>query len=484
MLSLFAAATGTPEQTTHPLVAKLSSVLPSGVSMFAEFGPDTNYGFKTSTKGASSAPVDLLVAGMQPSKNYHMRLHFIMSDSTEAIGEDEVFTTGDVPAARIPVVTATQSGLAPSPGVELLDLVSGDQQQLRAAVVDLAGNLIWYYDYPVADGIPLPIKPLSNGNMGMSLTRGKQLFRELDLTGQTVREITVDQLNAQLAAAGSKVVLSEIHHDFAELPNGMIVLNTSQIRNFDNLPGFPGTIPVLGDVLVALNPSLKIVWTWSSFDHLDVNRHPWFQLLTGQLPEPVYDWTHTNAVLYSARDKALIVSMRQQSWILKIDFNDGQGSGDILWRLGAGGDFTLVGGADPTDWFYNQHYPSLISNSGPVFDMALFDNGDVRPDSTGTPCFSGVLCYSRPVAMTVDESAKTATLDWDPQMLFSNFGGVVQTLAPGRIEYTFSTVPGAPGGRIVESTMDPIPAEALRLDVGQLCYRGVRLPSLYPGVAW
>src|SRR5947208_3164321 len=90
MLSLFAAATGTPEQTTHPLVAKLSSVLPSGVSMFAEFGPDTNYGFKTSTKGASSAPVDLLVAGMQPSKNYHMRLHFIMSDSTEAIGEDEV----------------------------------------------------------------------------------------------------------------------------------------------------------------------------------------------------------------------------------------------------------------------------------------------------------------------------------------------------------------------------------------------------------
>lgn len=453
--------------------------------MFAEFGPDANYGFKTSAKTPSSGPVDLLVAGMKPSTSYHMRLHFVMPDSSEVVGEDEVFTTGDVPAARIPPVTVTQSGLTPSPGVELLDLVSGDSQQLRAAVVDLSGNLLWYYDYPVSDGIPLPIKQLSNGDFGITITRGVQVFREVDLAGQMVRQVTVDQLNAQLAAAGSNIVLSEIHHDFAELPNGMIVLITSTIRNFDNLPGYPGTIPVLGDVLVALDSSLNIVWTWNSFDHLDVNRHPWFQLLPSQLPEPVYDWTHTNAVVYSARDKALIVSMRQQSWILKIDFNDGQGTGNILWRLGAGGDFTLVGGADPIDWFYNQHYPSLITNSGPVFRLGLFDNGDVRPvDGGGTPCGGTVPCYSRPLIMTVDEPAKTATLDWDPQMVFSSFGGVVQTLAPGRIEYTFSTVPGAPGGRVVESSIDPTPAEALRLDVGQLCYRAVRLPSLYPGVAW
>jgi hypothetical protein len=26
-----------------------------------------------------------------------------------------------------------------------------------------------------------------------------------------------------------------------------------------------------------------------------------------------------------------------------------------MWRLGDGGDFKLVDGADPSDWFYTQH---------------------------------------------------------------------------------------------------------------------------------
>jgi hypothetical protein len=177
--------------------------------------------------------------------------------------------------------------------------------------------------------------------------------------------------------------------------------------------------------------------------------------------------------------------MRHQNWVLKIDFNDGQGTGDILWRLGPGGDFALVGGSDPVDWFYDQHYPSFINNDGPVFDLALFDNGNLRVmDSSGTLC--GVIspCYSRPLVMTVDEDARTATLKWSPQTVFSNFGGVAHALDSQRYEYTLSTVPGTPGGRVVESTMDPLPTEVWRLDLGQLCYRAVRLPSLYPGVAW
>ena len=480
--------TGTPGATTHPLVARLTASIPARASIFAEFGPDTNYGRRTSTRTASSPglPATLLVAGMRASATYHMRLHFVLEDSTDLLGEDETFTTGAVPAARVPPVTVTQSaGLSPSSGVELLDLVSGNQQEFRAAVVDLSGNLIWYYDYPLSDGIPLPIKQLSNGNMGVTLTRGVQVFQEVDLTGQVVRQITVDQLNSQLAAVGSDITLSEIHHDFAELPNGMIVLITSEIKNFTDLPGFPGTIPVLGDVLVALDPSFNIVWTWSEFDHLDVNRHPWFQLLTGQLPEPVYDWTHTNAVLYSARDKSLIVSMRMQSWVTKIDFNDGGGTGEILWRLGPGGDFTLIGGTDPFDWFYNQHYPSLVNNEGAVFDFALFDNGDTRPvDANGTWCGTTVPCYSRPVIMTIDENAKTATLGWNPHVDFSNFGGVANVLAPNRVEYTFSLDSLTNEGVVVESTMDSIPTQVLRFDTPQFCYRGVRLPSLYPGVTW
>src|SRR5207248_2764466 len=174
---------------------------PAGASMFAEFGPDTNYAFRTSAKAASSVgPVDLLVAGMRASKSYHMRLHFVMPDSTEAVGEDEVFTTGDVPAARVPPITVSQnSGMTPSPGIEMFNLITGSQFFFTA--VDLAGNLIWYYDFAVPGGSPQSIKLLSNGNVGLVIAPG--YYREIDLSGRVIREITLAQLNQQLASQRS-----------------------------------------------------------------------------------------------------------------------------------------------------------------------------------------------------------------------------------------------------------------------------------------
>ena len=129
---------------------------------------------------------------------------------------------------------------------------------------------------------------------------------------------------------------------------------------------------MLGDALVDLDQNHNPVWVWDTFDHLcpatptgpclDINRHP--------LGFP--DWTHSNALVYSPDDGNLILSMRNQSWVLKIDYQDGQGSGDILWRLGPQGDFTLTnGGID--DWFYAQHYANFVSpNSTGVFNLDGF----------------------------------------------------------------------------------------------------------------
>ena len=108
---------------------------------------------------------------------------------------------------------------------------------------------------------------------------------------------------------------------------------------------------------------------WSTFDHLDINRHPM------NFP----DWTHSNGLLYSADDHNLLLSIRHQNWIIKIDFNDGHGSGNVLWRLGEGGDFKLIGGTDPTDWFYAQHGMSYFTpNTTGVFRLGVLDNGNDR----------------------------------------------------------------------------------------------------------
>ena len=83
---------------------------------------------------------------------------------------------------------------------------------------------------------------------------------------------------------------------------------------------------VLGDVIVDLDENLNPVWVWNEFNHMDPNRHPYM------FP----DWTHTNAVTYSPDDGNILVSIRHQNWVVKVDYQDGKGSGGILWRLGRG----------------------------------------------------------------------------------------------------------------------------------------------------
>jgi len=190
-----------------------------------------------------------------------------------------------------------------------------------------------------SDGNPLPAGTVD-------------VVREIDLTGATIREISIDTLNSRLAAAGMNYVASDIHHDVAVLPNSHWILLVNSTQQFTDLPGKQGvSTTVLGDALVDLDANLNPVWLWNTFDHLDVTR----------APQGYPDWTHANAVLYSPTDGNLLLSIRHQSWIIKIDYANGAGSGDVLWHLGYQGDFTLEGGTDPTDWFSLQHGPSFTT---------------------------------------------------------------------------------------------------------------------------
>jgi arylsulfate sulfotransferase len=157
------------------------------------------------------------------------------------------------------------------------------------------------------------------------------------------------QLNQMLAAAtcaGCNITVIGVHHDFAILPNGHLILiaSTTQVVS---------RVTVTGDVLIDLDQNHNPVWLWNEFDHLDITRQPYFYP----------DWTHTNAILYSSSDGNLIISIRHQNWLVKIDYANGAGAGDIIWHLGYQGDFALLnadGSTDTnaTDWFYAQHAPS------------------------------------------------------------------------------------------------------------------------------
>jgi arylsulfate sulfotransferase len=471
--------------TQNPQVARYTIVPPRSGNVTIEFGLDTNYGLQT----APSRQLSILVAGMRAFTTYHMRARIDFDDGSQMFDSDHTFTTGGLPPERVPQVTVTRpGGLEPNPGIELLDAVSfstlAPTDRVNAAAFDLNGNLIWFCDLKAGTQIDsaFPIKMLPNGDFLM--VEGGTIFngvREIDLAGETVSQFTTASVAQSLPQIGIQIPIISLHHDILALPNGHLVLLANTSKTFNDLPGFPGATQVVGDVLIDLDEHRKPVWFWSAFDHVDINRQP--------LSFP--DWTHSNAIIYSPEDGNLILSMRNQDWVVKIDYEDGRGNGNILWRLGPGGDFTIPGGS-PADFNYAQHYPILTSSkSSGVFPLMMFDNGNNRIlNSGGTVCDSpgAIPCYSRPVIFQLDETAKTAQILWQNKLpVFSVCCGSISVLQNGNVEYDIAalTLVPLPSSRVQEVTQELTPQLVWQMDLaGQLGYRAFRIPSLYPGVEW
>jgi arylsulfate sulfotransferase len=473
-------------KTDNPLVALYTYAPQTGGDLSIEFGPDTNYGLQTWSKTATAgAPTSILVAGMKQNTTYHMRAKVAGTAETDA---DQTFQTGSFTADQLPTISVTSNG-AHAGGIELMNPALGANNTfLEAFAIDLQGNLIWGYNYVDRQGDSLiqPIKQLPNGDFLMIIAPGSQtittappasetiVIREINLAGVPVKQITMDQLNQALSS--SSITLVDLHHDIEVLPNGHWLFLGNNFKNYDGLPGTTGTTQVLGDVVVDLDTNLKPVWTWNAFDHLDINRAP--------VGYP--DWTHSNAILYSPDDGNILVSSRHQSWLMKIDYANGTGSGNVLWKLGYQGDFTLVNGTEPQDWFFGQHQPSFTSaNTAGIFSLTLMDNGFDRHTSPTTAC-SGAACYSTVPIVQVDETAKTATITFRDDFgksLFSFFGGGTTVLPNGNIEYDLCALgKNAQVGELTVGTGSATVWSAT--DTGQNLYRSNRISSLYPGVQW
>jgi arylsulfate sulfotransferase len=468
--------------TSHPLVAQYTiRHFHPGLTAWVEFGLDTTYGRQTSVMTDSvevegGQQLTILVAGMLPQKTYHMRAHVDWSGGSW-VDQDQTFTTGAIPTSQtqpqfnVARPAGNQAAVSPAGGVELLSLVNGaTTNALQGVITDLQGNVIWY-----CPGEAIPFKPLPNGHY--FFLRGVGL-EEVDLTCTTIRYVSSAQMDQSLQANGySFPPINNLHHDMLVLPNGHWIA-LGQVTESVNAAGY-GTIDVQGDVLLDIDPSGNVVWAWSSFDHLDINRH-----LFG-LP----DWTHSNALVYTA-DGNLLLSMRNQSWILKIDYENGAGSGNILWKLGEDGDFTLLNG-DSSQWFYAQHFPYVVNVEGSKTTLAIYDDGDLRIGSGGVACGPPIpptsTCYTRATIFQIDEATNQASLLWqDTPGFFSFWGGSIEVLSNGNVEFDSSAQFGfAQESQVNEVTQTDSPQTVWQMTImGANAYRGYRIPSLYPGVTW
>ena len=138
--------------------------------------------------------------------------------------------------------------------------------------------------------------------------------------------------------------------------------------------------------------------------------------------------SYSNALSYDSSDDSILVSLRHQNWIIKVD----RKTGAVIWRLGAGGDFTLEIGS----WFYSQHDPKLDSDG----TILIFDNGNDRP---GDALFSRVVRYR----LNMEEMRATEIWSYGTD-LYNSFLGGVEELDTGNVLI-------CAGGNRVESETGP-----------------------------
>jgi hypothetical protein len=450
--------------TGNPLVALYSAPPTLATAIYVNFRPAGDpiaSWMSTETKvPVPGLSTNFLVAGMLPDTTYEM-----VAVTSSGYSSPLFFTTGTLPVGlNFPQYTLVQP---PGPGTDLSQnmvfhmATMGGPSSVTVLATDLMGNVDWYYD-PRAPGLPSAFATslVPGGTVLMLNGIFGNVLREVDLAGDTLRETNVNALNAQLAALGLHSI-SNISHDAQRLPDGTTAILAQTVRTV-TIHGMPQQYQ--GDMVLVLDENFHIAWAWDAFDYLDVGRGPIHEPTNG----PTVDWTHANAVNWSPADGNLVVSLRNQDWVIQIHYEGGIGDGHVIWRLGQDGDFT-IDSQDPYPWFthqHNAHYESATT-------LVLFDNGTSRGDDTGN-------FNSRGQAFALDEQKLTVTPVINAYLdNYSPVYGSGEELPNGN--YVFTS--GSQGQPAVSQSIEVLP-DGTKTYVLQSAfpeYRTFRVSTLYEG---
>jgi hypothetical protein len=363
--------------TAHPLVFLYSApVCPLGSKMIVYFlSPDHVLQNAPAKDCDGIFSMNFYIAGLRASTFYYVK-HIIDHGGSYTEGPVLSFTSG-----AIPIDLPAHSKLPEGSSISPQRVVLAASLFTNFVATDLDGNIIWYYPHtllfltnPDSGGHFFAIHEDHEGD------QSKQIVRLFDLSGTTVLETNAACINEQLVEQGKRRI-GAFHHEARRLSDGNILVLASVEQILQDVQG-AGPVNVLGDMIVVLNRDLNVVWTWDAFDHLDVRRRATQgEKCNRDACPPLFespqanDWTHANSVTETP-DGNLLVSLRSQDWVIKIDYQHGRGTGSVIWKLGKDGDFSIVS-SDPDPWFSHQHDAEFESDGL----LTIFDNGNVRREA-------------------------------------------------------------------------------------------------------
>ena len=476
--------------TSHPLVALFSGPpCQSGHTLQVRFQKTgSNMSTATNSVSCSQNSANFYVAGMLPSTQYMMHWEEI-SPTFFAKGPDLPFTTGPLPADYPP--TQFQVRVPPTQHdaqypVVVFQFINSPEHHWPSAT-DLAGNVIWFL---TGSQHINRIEP-GGGVFGFpdDLT-----FREYDMAGNAILETNVRRINEQLVAKGYPVINDFNTHETRRLPNGNLVMLGSRDVVSTKYQGGTEEHPVdiVGDMILLLDHNMQLVWAWDSFAHEDLSRKATMNDTCKQGSgcrfnsnfEVANDWLHTNSVQMT-KDGDFLVSERDQDFVIKVNYKNGQGDGSILWRMGPYGDFTITnpprdtcGDPNVFPWFTHQHDAAFQAQaSGSQLGqsaMTVFDNGALRNFQCGGNQ------NSRGILMLVNEAKRTVTYT-----ILADLGAASSVWGSGDMLVTADGIyasygNGKVGDQAARSTEVDLKGKIVyELGVNSWTYRAYRMKNLY-----
>jgi hypothetical protein len=482
--------------TFHPLVALFSAPpCPEGSQFRVAFRREGREEptYTPIQKCQSARSNNVYVAGMAADAEYKMRAEVLNGASvkpTAWMGFHTGLIDGDFPAVSVPVRRAAGSTVSEPVLIHSVASMGGGK---RPMATDLDGNIIWYLRSPEFLTRLVPggrFLVLSEGANSVNAMRRLQVIREMDLAGNVLRETNIGRVAEQLESRGihsdcrkgGQECVPSFHHEAIRTPNG----HTLAIAGIERIlpagtQGSKEPVDVLGDLVIDLDEDFQVAGVWNAFDHCDLKRASLQNAKCKEGPggggcpaiflaPEANGWLHSNSLNYIPSTGDFLISMPEQNWVLKVDWRDGKGTGKILWRLGAEGDFTAKTD-DPDPWFSFQHdagFEPVGSNL-----LSILDDGHERKKKDPK-------ANNRGQVWKLDEAARTATLVHNADLgVYAIAVGSAQTLKNGG--YTFEAGfinPDSPYSRAVETDRNGKVVYAQQVD-GLIVYRSYRVADMY-----
>lgn len=266
---------------------------------------------------------------------------------------------------------------------ELTFLTVGNTQCVTA--YDSKGALRYYAEFKAKRTTPL--RQLANGhylvcsdNTALE-TEADGGIMEVDLTGRIY--------NLYQLPGG-------FHHDMLELPNGNILVASSQ----DDLV-------VMMDTVVEIDRiTADIVWKLDLSDIMDSTDG------SGTLYRES-DWSHTNAVSYDEATDTVLLSCRALDAAVAVNHR----TKELRWILGTSEGwsntdlslfFTPSQGQADFEWNYAQHDATFLDST----HVLMFDNGTNRYKTVTPEDARNTALYSRAVLYSIEPDSMVITQEW------------------------------------------------------------------------